>query len=54
MVAYSDGVNYFIATERANKMPIEFILLGAKFQNWTALDCLMLTKFAFVNLIVDW
>ena len=53
LVAYSEGVNQEVK-ERGWKVPVEFLILGVKWREWTPLDCLMLTKFAFVNLIVDW
>ena len=51
--------------ERAKMMPMEFVLLGVPWTEWTPMDwyfifitlyklSLMLVKFAFVNLIVDW
>lgn len=54
IIAYADGINEFMKRERQYIMPVEFVLVGAEWTEWTPLDCLILIKFAFVNLVVDW
>ena len=37
LVAYSEGVNELVR-ERGWKMPIEFVLIGVRWHDWTPLD----------------
>jgi len=41
--AYADGVNAYTLTSGAP--PFEYLLLGAKFEEWTVFDCLTLLSF---------
>jgi penicillin amidase len=41
--SYSDGVNFFIKTHK-DELPVEFKLLGYEPEEWTIIDCILITR----------
>ena len=50
--AYSDGINDYVKSLKL--LPIEFILTGIKWENWTPLDSFAITKLSTFSLGFDW
>ncbi len=51
--AYADGVNAFVATHQ-NSLPLEFTILGVKWQPWTPLDSLAYGRVVAFSLDSQW
>ena len=51
--AYTDGINYFIATNEG-KFPVEFLILNSKPQLWQPEDCIALLRFMSWELSLSW
>jgi penicillin amidase len=51
--SYSDGVNFFIKTHK-DELPVEFKLLGYEPEEWTIIDCILITRLMAWQLNFSW